>query len=150
MIERLKESGGPAFGFKVIGELTTSDIAAICQQIDFAIDERRKPIGILADLTGMLGSGWGARWDEMRFLQRHTAHISRMAVVSDNRWEEVAEMIVVATAVLQAETLYFHSSEMIQAWRWAKMTKFDEREPVRIMYPGTGLFKDYTPEFTEL
>jgi hypothetical protein len=98
----------------------------------------------------MQGASWPARWEQMRFLQRHTTQISRMAVVSDSGWEEIAEMIVVASAVLQAETLYFHSGELRQAWQWARMSSFDESMPVRVMYPGKGLFGDYTPEYTGL
>jgi len=147
MIEKLKESHGPAFGFKVSGKLTADDIAGISQQIDFAIAEHKKPIGVLADLSGMHGATWGSRWEEMRFLQRHTDHIARIAVVSDDKWEEIAEMTAVATAALQAETLYFQSSEILHAWRWVKMAHRDEGMPVRIMYPGKGLFQNYTPEY---
>ena len=150
MIERLKESGGPAFGFKVTETLTAEDVAAIAPQIEFAIAGYKKPIGLLADLSAMHGASWSARWEQMRFLQRHTEQISRMAVVSDSQWEEIAEMIVIASAVLQAETLYFHSSEMLKAWQWAKMSSFDEGMPIRVMYPGKGLFQDYTPEYTGL
>jgi stage II sporulation SpoAA-like protein len=150
MIERLKESGGPAFGFKVTGALTAEDIAGLTPQLEFAIAEYKKPIGLLADLSAMHGASWSARWKEMRFLQHHTTQISRLAVVSDSSWEEIAAMILTAAAVLQAETLYFHSSEIRQAWQWAKMSDFDESVPVRVMFPGKGLFQNYTPEYTGL
>ena len=150
MIEKLKDSGGPAFGFKVAGTLTAEDMAGLAPQIEFAIAAYKKPIGLLADLSDMQGASWSARWEEMRFLQRHTTQISRMAVVSDSTWEEIAEMILTASAVLQAETLYFHSSEILRAWQWARMSDFDDRMPIRVMYPGKGLFQDYTPEYTGL
>ncbi len=150
MIERLEKSGGPAFGFKVVGRLTADDIAGIGRQIEFAMAEHKSPIGLLADVSSMHGATWKARWDEMRFLQHHTTHITRIAVVSDSKWEEVAEMIVVAGAVLQAETLYFHSDEIQQAWQWARMERFDDQMPVRVIYPGKGLFQNYTPEYTGL
>jgi hypothetical protein len=53
-------------------------------------------------------------------------------------------------ALLQAETRYFHSSELLHAWHWVKMTRLDEGVPIRIMYPGRGLFQDYTPEYVGL
>jgi hypothetical protein len=102
MIEKLDESHGPAFGFKVKGKLTADDISDISTQLDFAIAQHKKPLGILADLSGMHGATWAARWEEMRFLQRHTDHIARLAVVSDNKWEEIAEMTAVATAAKTA------------------------------------------------
>ncbi len=147
MIERLVDSSGRAFGFKVTGQLSAEDIVGISQQIDEAIAAQKKPIGILADLAGMHGATWAARWEETRFLQRHTNSIARLAIVSDNEWEQVAETTMVAAASLQAETLYFHSSEMQHAWHWARMTLRDEAMPVRVMYPGKGLFQDYTPEY---
>ncbi len=70
-----------------------------------------------------------------------------MAVVSDSNWEDVVEMILAATAVIQAETLYFHSSEILHAWQWVNN---DDRLPLRVMYPGKGLFQKYTPAYTEL
>ena len=147
MIEKLKESHGIAFGFKVSGHLTAEDIVSISKEIDFVISEHKKPIGLLVDLSEMHGATWAARWEEMRFLQRHTDHIARMAVVSNDQWEEVLEMVLVATAALQAETLYFDVSEVLHAWHWVKMSKLDEGLRVRIMYPGKGLFQDYTPEY---
>jgi hypothetical protein len=148
MIEKLKDSGGSAFGFKVSGQLDSADIATISPQIEFAMQAHTKPIGLLADLSSMHGATFSARWAQMRFLQHHTTHISRMAIVCDDTWEEVAEMILVASAVLQAETFYFHTPELLQAWAWVRNSSFDDRIPIRIMYPGKGLFQNYTPEFT--
>jgi hypothetical protein len=147
MIEKLKDSHGIAFGFKVIGTLTADDIVGISKEIDFVISEQKKPIGLLVDLSEMHGASVAARWEEMRFLQRHTDHIARMAVVSNDQWEEILEMVLVATSALQAETLYFGVSEVLHAWHWVKMSKLDEGLRVRIMYPGKGLFQDYTPEY---
>ncbi len=147
MIEKLTESHGAAFGFRVNGNLTADDVVGISQQIEFTITELKSPIGLLVDLSGMNVASWTARWEEMRFLQRHSDHIARMAVISNDQWQEIAEMVLVATAALQAETRYFHSSEILHAWHWVKMSKLDEGMPVRVMYPGKGLFQDYTPEY---
>src|ERR1039458_9934625 len=90
MIERLKESFGGVLGFKVVGKLPAEDIKAFEPQIEIVIARRKhKPIGILADLSQMHGADWKAHWEEMRFLQKHTDHIARMAVVgADKRAEE--------------------------------------------------------------
>jgi hypothetical protein len=150
MIETLKESHGPAFGFKVTDKLTADDIVAITPRIDAAIAAHKHPIGLLADLSAMHGATWAARWEQMRFLQRHTDHIARLAVVSNDTWEEIAEMAAVASAALQAETRYFQSSEIQHAWHWVKLSNHDEAMPVRILYPGRGLFQDYIPLYMEL
>jgi hypothetical protein len=147
MIEFLKQSRGPAFGFKIIGVLAAEDIDKLTRQIDIAVGNHKKPLGLLADLSEMHGSSWSGRWEEMRFLQRHSDQIARFAVISNDPWQEIAETIMVATAALQAETLYFQSSEILHAWHWIKMNKLDEAMPVRVMYPGKGLFQGYTPEY---
>jgi hypothetical protein len=117
MIERLKESMGGVIGFKVIGKLTAEDIKGFEPQIEFLIAERKhKPIGILADLSEMHGADWGARWSEMRFLQKHTDHVARMAVVGADKWEEIVAIITAGAAVLQSETRYFDTSEILHAW----------------------------------
>lgn len=56
-------------------------------------------------------------------------------------------MVLVASAALQAQTLYFTSSEISRALHWVKMLRRDEEMPVRIMYPGHGLFQNYAPEY---
>jgi hypothetical protein len=60
MIERLKESGGAAFGFRVVGKLSDEDLKTFEPQLEFFIAQNKKhPIGILSDLTEMSGpSGW--------------------------------------------------------------------------------------------
>lgn len=148
MIETLKESVGPAFGFNVVDKLTTTDIAGLASAIDKAIAAHgNRPIGVLADVNRMHGATWLARWDEMRFLRHHTDSIARLAIICDSQWEEVAEMTVVTAGGLQAETRYYHSDELSHAWHWVRMHPHDDGMPVRVLQPGTGLFADYTPEY---
>ncbi len=151
MIERLKESQGAAIGFRAVGRTTAEEVKAFEPQIEFLIRERKKrPIGILADLSQMEGADWKARWNEMRFLQRYTDHIARMAVVGADKWEEVVAIVLAGASVLQAETRYFTSAEIGSAWEWVRTSKNADRVPVRTMYAGTGIFKDYIPEYTDL
>jgi len=151
MIERLKETSGLAFGFKIAGKLTAEELKAFEPQLGFFIAEHKKhPIGILIDLTDMSGAEWKARWEDIRFLQKHTDHIARMAVVGANRWEEVMAILTAGAAVLQSETRYFHANEMQQAWQWARTAKHAEDAPVRVIAPASGIFKDYRPEYMDL
>ena len=94
MIERLRESSGGVLGFRVVGKLTAEDIKDFEPQLEFLIRERKhKPIGILTDLSQMHGADVKARWEELRFLQKHTDHIARMAVVGADKWEEIMAML---------------------------------------------------------
>jgi hypothetical protein len=56
MIEKLKDSRGIAFGFKVSGHLTADDIVSISKEIDSVLSEHKKPIGLLVDLSQMHGA----------------------------------------------------------------------------------------------
>jgi len=151
MIERLKENGETAFGFRVVGELSADDLRAFEPQLEFFIAQRKKhPIGILVDLTEMSGAEWKARWEDMRFLQKHTDHIARMAVVGAEGWDALAAMLTAGVAILESETRYFDSSEIQQAWRWVRTAKYAEEVPVRVISPATGIWKDYRPEFMDV
>ncbi len=151
MIERLRESSGGVLGFKVTGKLTDAEIKAFEPQIEFLIAERKhKPIGILADLSEMHGAELKARWDEMRFLQKHTDHIARMAVVGADKWEEIMAILTAGASVLEAETRYFDKSQMVHAWEWARSAKHAEEMPVHQISPGKGIWKDYHPEYMDL
>ena len=151
MIERLRESSGGVLGFKVTGKMTAEDIKHFEPQIEFLIAERKhKPIGILADLSEMHGAELAARWDEMRFLQKHTDHIARMAVVGADKWEEIVSMFTAGAAVLQAETRYFDSGQILRAWEWVRTAKHAEDAPVQQISAGTGIWKDYHPEYMDL
>ncbi len=151
MIERLRESSGGILGFKVTGKMTDEEIKAFEPQIEFLLRERKhKPIGILADLSEMHGAELKARWDEMRFLQKHTDHIARMAVVGADKWEEIMAILTAGAAVLEAETRYFDKSEMLHAWEWVRTAKHAADMPVRQISAGTGIWKGYHPEYMGL
>jgi len=150
LIERLKESRGVACGFKVHGKLTETDVADLGAFVAETIAANRQPIGLLADLTDMDGATWAARWDEMRFLQQHREHIARIAIVCTGEWQEVSEMMLIASAFMQAETVYCPAAYMLHAWHWVRMNPMDEGVPLRVLYPGKGLFQDYTPEYIGL
>lgn len=151
MIERLKESSGGVLGFKVMGRMTDEDIKGFEPQIEFLLRERKqKPIGILADLSQMRGADWKARWDEMRFLQKHTDRIARMAVVGAGKWEEILAILTAGASILEAETRYFDQSRMLRAWEWVRTARHAEDVPVRQISPATGIWKDYHPEWMDL
>ncbi|MDR3747005.1 MAG: STAS/SEC14 domain-containing protein [Acidobacteriota bacterium] len=151
MIERLRESSGGVLGFKVTGKMTDEDLKHFEPQIEFLIAERKhKPISILADLSAMKGAELAARWDEMRFLQKHTDHIARMAVVGASKWEEMVAIFTAGAAVLQAETRYFDESQTLRAWEWVRTSKHAEDEPIQQISAGTGIWKDYHPEWMDL
>jgi len=151
MIERLMESAGGVIGFKVVGRVAVEDWERMEQQIQFLIHSRgKRPIGILLDFSDMAGFDLAARWEEVRFLQKHNLDIARMAVVGAHPWEKVRDMFVAAAALLQAETLYFEQSEFLHAWHWVRTSKYAcDLPPARISAPD-GIWKDYVPEYMDV
>jgi len=151
MIERLMESSGGVIGFKAVGHVTVEDWERMEQQIGFLIHSRgKRPIGILIDFSETAGFDLAARWEEMRFLQKHNLNIARMAVVGAHAWEKISDMFVVAAALLQAETLYFQQSELRHAWHWVRTSKYAcDLPPARISAPD-GIWKDYVPEYMDV
>jgi hypothetical protein len=124
VIERLKETGGMAFGFKVTGRLSEKELQAFERQLEFFFAQHKNyPIGILADLTQMRGAEWKARCEDLHFLAKHTGYIARMAVVGASPWEELVHRLTAGAALLQSEMRYFKCSEIRQAWRWVRTTR---------------------------
>ena len=147
MIERLKESGVWAIGFKVTGRVSLEDVKAFEPQVQFVIAERKKkPIGILADISEMGSVDFKARWEDLRFLSKYSDHIARVAIVGASKWEEVMAIIAGGTVLFTAETRYFEPSEMAEAWRWVRTAKHANDVPLRSVYQG-GIWKGYTEEF---
>ena len=148
MIEKLPESRGIAVGYSVQGQLTTDDLPALSALVETTIAANKHPIGLLADISAMHGATWAARWEEMRFLQHHSDRIARIAIVCNDEWQELSEMALIATSFMQAETIYCRPDQIMHAWHWVRMNKIDV--PVQVVYPGKGLFQDYTPEYVGL
>ncbi len=150
MIERLRESNEKAFGFKVTGRVTAEEVEALLPQIEFAIKDRgKRTLGILADLSAMQGAEWKARWEEIRFLAKFGDHIERVAVVGGGKWEDVKAEILSGTVLIQAETRYYPSDDILHAWHWVK-TGDAGTAPGRTILPKGDLMAGYVPEYSEV
>ena len=150
MIERLKESGGKAFGFKVTGRLTAAELDAFLPQIEMAIGERgKRTIGVLADLSAMRGAEWAARWEEIRFISQYAEHIERVAVVGASKWEDVKAEVLAGTVLIQAETRYYPAAEILHAWHWVK-TGDPSSFPGQPLLAKDALMSGYVPEYRDV
>jgi hypothetical protein len=59
-------------------------------------------------------------------------------------------IVTAGAAILEAETRYFDKSEMLHAWEWVRTAKHAENMPIRQISAGTGIWKDYHPEWMNL
>jgi len=150
MIERLPESGEKAFGFRVSGRVTADEVEAFLPQLERAIEERKKrPIGILTDLSAMTGAEWAARWKEIEFLSRYADHIERVAVVGAHKWEELKAEILAGTVLIQAETRYYPKEQILHAWHWVKTGDAGTIVGQPIL-PKDALMSGYVPEYRDV
>jgi hypothetical protein len=150
MIERLKDSGGKAFGFKVTGTLTLDEVKAFEPQMEMAIGDRgKRTLGVLADLSGMDKTEWAARWEEIKFLSKYAEHIERVAIVGAHKWENVKAEILAGTVLVQAETRYYPSEGLVHAWHWVK-TGDAGAGPGQTILPKDSLMAGYVPEYNEV
>ena len=150
MIKRLHD-GGSGLGFRAVGAITADDVKSIEPQIQREIAEsRKKPVGILLDLTSLKDVEWKARWEELRFLAKYGGPIARVAITGARKWEEVLGDVVGATVLMQADIRYFQPSEVLHAWQWVKTSKFAEDVPVRTLLPPGHVMSGYTPEYDGL
>lgn len=150
MIERLKESGDKALGFKVTGKVTAAEVEAFLPQIEFAIKDRgKRTLGILADLSAMKGAEWKARWDEIKFVSKYADHIARVAIVGASKWEDVKAEVLAGTVLIQAETRYYPGSDILHAWHWVK-TGDAGAGTGRTILPKGSLMSGYVPEYSEV
>jgi len=150
MIERLRESGEKAFGFKVTGKVTADAVKAFEPQVEMAIRDRgKRTLGILADLSAMQGADWNARWEEIRFIAKYAEHFERVAVVGASKWEDVKAEILAGTVLIQAETRYYPAAEIVHAWHWVK-TGDPGTAPGRAILPKGALMSGYVPEYSDV
>jgi len=134
-----------------VGSVTSEDVKGIEPQIERQIAESRKrPIGILVDLTALKDVEWKARWEELRFLSKYGGPIARVAVVGARKGEELMGEVVRTTVLMQADIRYFQTTEILHAWHWVKTAEYAEDLPVRAMLPPGHVMSGYTPEYLDL
>jgi len=140
-LKDLRKAGELLSGFKVVGRISGDEVTAFEPQIAFLIKERKeRPIGLLADLSQMEGADWKARWNEMRFLQKYTDHIARMAVVGADKWEGSGGYASRRNFCSSGRNPLF---PQLQRWLLPgtgfRSSKNADHVPIRRMYLGTGL-----------
>ncbi|HKS73481.1 MAG TPA: STAS/SEC14 domain-containing protein [Terriglobales bacterium] len=151
MIEVVREAGGSGLGFKAVGEITPDDVKKIEPEIEREIAESRKrPIGLLIDLTALKDVEWKARWEELRFLRKFGGPIARVAIIGARTWEQLMGDLAEATVLMQADIRYFQPNELMHAWHWIKTAKYAEDLPVRRVLPPGHLMSGYSPQYTDL
>ncbi len=104
---------GHIVGFKVSGDVTRDDYAALTPAVADAVD-RYGSVRMLLDLTGFHWekvSAWGS---DLRFGREFHDRIDRMAIVGDKRWEK--HLASLCAPFYAKEARYFDSET--DGWEW--------------------------------
>lgn len=115
MIEQLPQSSGKLLGFKLSGKLHDADYQHFGPLIEAAVKQHGK-IRLLSQFHDFHGWDLHALWDDIKFSTEHCAHIERIALVGDKKWEEW--MARVCKPFTLAKIRYFDASDIGAAWDW--------------------------------
>lgn len=101
---------------KVTGKLTSAELRAL-QQAAAPIIQSKGKVRLLVLVEDFQGWERSAGWEDFSFQQENDAHIERMALVGDKKWEELAEAFV-GKGLRDFPIEYFGPSETSPALRW--------------------------------
>ena len=114
-VELHEEAGGKILIVNLSGKLTKEDYANFTPEVNRAVKDHGK-VQILVRMHGFHGWTLGAVWEDMKFDLHHFAHIERLALVGDKRWE--AGMALFCQPFTTAKVRYFDESQGEEAVVW--------------------------------
>ena len=112
---RIVDVVGDLVTCKFWGTLTQLELATI-QRETSAIIESKDSIGLLVIVEDFQGWERG-EWEDFSFQDENDPKIARMALVGEQRWEDLAEAFV-GKGLRAFPIEYFQPSELSQALRW--------------------------------
>jgi SpoIIAA-like len=101
---------------KVSGKLTSAELRAV-QQSAAPIIQSRGKVRLLVLVEDFQGWERSSEWADFSFQQENDAHIERMALVGEEKWEELAEAFV-GKGLRDFPIEYFGPGEASRALRW--------------------------------
>jgi hypothetical protein len=110
-----EELGGKVLVVDLSGKLTKEDYQQFVPEVERLIKEHGK-IRMLVRMHDFHGWTAGALWEDVKFDLKHFAHIERLALVGERKWE--AGMAVFCKPFTTASTRYFDVSKSEEAVKW--------------------------------
>lgn len=101
---------------KIAGRLAEEDLAALQDRTADIIRNHGK-IRILVLAEAFEGWQQGGRWDDFSLQEKNDAYIEKMAIVGEQRWEDLA-LIFTAKDLRPFQIEYFSSPELARAQAW--------------------------------
>jgi hypothetical protein len=80
------EAGGKVLVVRLSGKLTKEDYQRFVPEVERLVRQHGK-IRMLVQMHDFHGWTAGALWEDIKFDLKHFAHIERLALVGDRKWE---------------------------------------------------------------
>ncbi len=106
---------GKLINVTVSGKLTKEAYQAFVPKTEEAIKKFGK-VRVLFVMNDFHGWDAGALWEDMKFDIKHFAHIERLAIVGETKWEQ--GMAVFCRPFTTAKLKYFDHKDLDQAQKW--------------------------------
>jgi hypothetical protein len=100
---------------RVVGKLTHQDYTKIIPMIDGALSAVDDPkANVLLDATEFEGWELRAAWDDLKLGLKHGSDFSKIAIVGDKRWLEIAAKV--GGWFISGEVRYFEQFPEALSW----------------------------------
>lgn len=120
MIKMLEGSAGNVVGLKYSGKITNEDYKAMTPQLAKLVEEQGT-VNVLMDLADMESITPKAMFDDFAFMKDYGQKVTKVAMVSDSKWEEMeAEFSGAVAKLLKAEIKYFRVNQIDSVWAWLR------------------------------
>ena len=148
-IEKIHHEHTSVFGFKITGKLTTGEIEAFLPGMEEAFSQSHNKLRLLIDVTEMHNANLKAEWEIFEFLKKHIKGIEYIAIVGAHSWMKIMSEVLADSIFVMAETRYFESKEIEDAWTWMTKAIHPQHIPVRrVISSDKGLFTKYgSPDY---
>ncbi|HEY7153324.1 MAG TPA: STAS/SEC14 domain-containing protein [Gemmataceae bacterium] len=114
-VELHEEAGGKIVAVTLSGKLTASDYEHFGGAMDRLIGQHGK-VRVLCTMHDFHGWTAGALWEDIKFDLKHFAHIEKLALVGETKWEH--GMAVFCKPFTTAKIRYFNHGKADEAKAW--------------------------------
>lgn len=112
-----EEDNGKLLIVTLSGKLIAEDYEHLGPEFERLVKEHGK-LNVVVFMHGFHGWTLGALWDDIKFEFKHFAHIKRLAMVGERKWE--AGMAVFCKPFTTAKIRYFDVAAADEALAWAR------------------------------
>ena len=114
-VELREEVGGKVLVIGLSGKLAREDYDHFTPEVERAVKAHGK-VRMLVRMHDFHGWTAGALWEDIKFDLKHFAHVERLALVGDERWEH--GMAVFCKPFTTAAVRYFDEGRADEADAW--------------------------------